>query len=152
MLRKGDNAIEFCLPDDGWDRTCLNEFRNKKVILYFFPMHNRRKNVKEACMFRDAYERIKKERGVVVGVSSHYPRDQKKFIEKYKLPFSLLSDTHYEIAQAYGVLQERQSFGRKYPDIIRSTFIIDEHGKIQNVFIDVDMKEHVDEVLYELQN
>lgn len=152
MLQKGDKAIEFCLPDNGWERTCLNEFKNKKVVLYFYPKHSNWDNIKEACKFRDAYGIITKERSVVVGVSSYYPRTQGEFIEKYKLPFPLLSDTNHEIAQAYGVLDEKQAWGKKYTDFLRSTFIINEHGKIQKVFMNVDVKDHIDEVLYELQN
>lgn len=151
-LQKGDKAIEFCLPDNGWERTCLNEFKNKKVVLYFYPEHDTWDNIKEACKFRDAYDIITKERTVVVGVSSNNPRVQEKFIEKHKLPFLLLSDINHEIAEAYGVWAEKQAWGKKYKEISRSTFIINEQGKIQKVFMNVDVKDHIDEVLYELMN
>lgn len=152
MLQKGDRAIEFCLPDIVWERMCLNEFSNKKVVLYFYPQHSTWDNTKEACKFRDAYEEITKERAVIVGVSSDKPRVNKKFIEKYKLPFPLLSDIYHEIADAYGVWYEKEFLGKKYKEVSRSTFIIDEQGKIERAFINVDVNDHIDEVLYQLKN
>src|SRR4051794_28481616 len=100
LLQTGASAVEFCLPDNDWERICLNEFKDKKVVLYFFPENNTTKNIKEACKFRDAYDEILKQGAIVVGVSPDKPRVHEKITTKYKLPFLLLSDTDHRIAEA----------------------------------------------------
>jgi thioredoxin-dependent peroxiredoxin len=152
LLQEGVRAVEFCLPDNSWERTCLNEFKNKKVILYFFPENSTWENIKEACKFRDAYEEIIKYGATVVGVSPDKPRVHERMREKYKLPFLLLSDTDHKIAEAYGASEEKQFLGRKYKGVLRSTYIIDERGKIQKVFTNINLEDHIDEVLYSLKN
>jgi thioredoxin-dependent peroxiredoxin len=152
LLKEGDSAVEFCLPDNGWERTCLNEFNNRKVVLYFFPEGSSSDNIKEACKFRDAYDEIVKQRAIVVGVGADKPRINERIIEKYKLPFLLLSDTNHQIAEAYGAWEEKQFFCKSYKRVIRLTYIIDEKGKIQKVFKNVDLEDHIDEVLYTLRN
>ncbi len=152
LIQEGSRAIEFCLPDNSWERVCLNEFKDMKVVLYFYPEGSIWDNIREACEFRDAYDEITKEGAVVVGVSSDKPRTHEDFRKKYSLPFPLLSDPDHSIAKAYGVWEDKRFFGKKYKGVVRTTYIIDEHGKIQKVFTDVDAKDHVDEILYALKN
>ncbi len=125
----------------------MKDFKGKKVVLYFYPKDNTTGCTTEACDFRDSYPRIKRKGVVLLGVSPDSERSHQKFIDKYDLPFPLIADTEKTIANAYGVWQEKSMYGRKYMGIIRSTFIIDEKGKLIAVFPKVKVAGHVDEVL-----
>lgn len=150
-LKVGDKAPDFVLPDyDGRDVT-LSSFRGKKVVLYFYPKDNTPGCTKEACLFRDGLEEIKKRGAVVLGVSVDSVGSHIKFRDKYQINFLLLSDVNKEVVQAYGVWKEKSLYGRKFMGIERTTFIIDEEGKIVRIFPKVKIDGHLEEVLEALR-
>jgi peroxiredoxin Q/BCP len=147
MLKVGDKAPDFTSTDENGKKVSLKDFRGKKVVLYFYPKDNTTGCTKEACDFRDNFARVKKAGAVVLGVSADSEKSHTNFKEKYDLPYTLLADTEKEIIKAYGVWGEKSMYGRKYMGIFRTTFIIDEKGKISHVFEKVKVTGHVDEVL-----
>ncbi len=151
MLKENEKAPDFSLKgidEEGREKEfSLSEFRGKKVIIYFYPKDNTPGCTQEACDFRDNIERIKKKGAIVLGISPDSINSHKKFKEKYKLSFPLLSDPDKEVAQKYGAYGERKMYGKTVKGIIRSTFIIDEKGKIINAFYNVKVEGHVEEVL-----
>lgn len=147
MLKPGNKAPDFTSADEKGKSVSLKDFRGKKVVLYFYPKDDTTGCTKEACDFRDNFARVKRIGAVVIGVSADSEKSHTKFKEKYDLPFTLLSDPDKKIINAYGVWQEKSMYGRKYMGIVRTTFIIDEKGKIARIFEKVRVAGHVDEVL-----
>ncbi|MEW6703079.1 MAG: thioredoxin-dependent thiol peroxidase [Bacteroidota bacterium] len=147
MLKAGKKAPSFSLKDGNGKKNSLNDFRGNKVVLYFYPKDMTSGCTKEACDFRDAHPEFEKIKTVVIGVSIDSPASHKKFAEKYALPFILLSDEKKTVVKKYGVWKEKNMYGKKYMGIERTTFIIDEHGKIKNIFPKVKVAGHVDEVI-----
>ncbi len=146
-LKVGDKAPDFMIPDyDGKD-VALSSFRGKKVVLYFYPKDNTPGCTKEACSFRDGHPEIKKRGAVVLGVSVDSVGSHIKFRDKYQLNFPLLSDVNKEVVQAYGVWKEKSLYGRKFMGIERTTFIINEEGRIARIFPKVKVDDHLEEVL-----
>ncbi len=154
MLKEGDKAPDFCLKgidEKGEEKEfCLKDFLGKKVVLYFYPKDNTPGCTQEACDFRDNIERIKEKGAVVLGVSPDSINSHKKFFEKYGLNFPLLSDPDKKVAESYGAYGEKKMYGKVTKGIIRSTFIIDEEGKIKKAFYNVKVKGHVDKVIENL--
>jgi peroxiredoxin Q/BCP len=150
MLTEGDKAPDFETIDDNGTTVRLKDLRGKKVVLYFYPKDNTTGCTKEACDFRDNLTRIKKQDALVFGVSPDSQRSHENFRTKYELTFPLLVDAEKEIANAYGVWKEKSMYGRKYMGIERTTFIIDEKGKISKIFPKVKVAGHVDAVLQAL--
>jgi len=146
-LKVGDKAPEFVIPDYEGKDVSLSGFRGKKVVLYFYPKDNTPGCTKEACSFRDGYAEIKKRGAVVLGVSIDSVGSHIKFRDKYELNFPLLSDVNKDVVQAYGVWKEKSLYGRKFMGIERTTFIIDEEGRIASIFPKVKVDEHLEEVL-----
>ena len=145
MLTVGDKAPDFSGADENGKKISLKDFKGSKVVLYFYPKDNTTGCTAEACDFRDSYSRLK---GVVLlGVSPDSEKSHQNFKAKYDLPFPLIADIDKTISNAYGVWQEKSMYGRKYMGIVRSTFVIDEKGKILAVFSKVKVAGHVDEVL-----
>ncbi len=151
-LKVGDKAPDFVIPDYEGKDVSLSGFRGKKVILYFYPKDNTPGCTKEACSFRDGHAEIKKRGAVVLGVSVDSVSSHIKFRNKYELNFPLLSDVNKDVVQAYGVWKEKSLYGRKFMGIERTTFIIDEEGKIASIFLKVKVDGHLDEVLKALEN
>lgn len=151
MLKQGDMAVDFLLKDSYGNDVSLSEFKGKKVILYFYPRDNTPGCTKEACSFRDAYDLILEEGAVVLGISVDTEATHEKFRERYSLPFYLLSDIEHKVGEAYGAWGEKKLYGKTYIGMIRSTFIIDEQGKIIKVFPKVKLDQHVEEVVNELK-
>jgi peroxiredoxin Q/BCP len=147
MLEVGDKAPDFSGVDENGNKVSLKDFKGQKVVLYFYPKDNTTGCTAEACDFRDSYSRIKRKGVVLLGVSPDTEKSHQKFIQKYDLPFPLIADTEKVIANAYGVWQEKSMYGRKYMGIVRSTFVIDEKGKLIAIFPKVKVAGHVDEVL-----
>jgi len=147
MLKVGDKAPDFSGVDENGNKISLKDFKGKKVVLYFYPKDNTTGCTAEACDFRDSYSRIKRKGVVLLGVSPDSEKSHQNFKEKYDLPFPLIADTDKTIANAYDVWQEKSMYGRKYMGIVRSTFVIDEKGKIMAVFPKVKVTGHVDQVL-----
>ena len=147
MVKEGSAAPAFKTTDADGETVNLKDFRGKKVVLYFYPKDDTPGCTKEACSFRDAFSKFKKQGITILGVSPDSEKSHQKFVAKYKLPFTLLADTDHSIADAYGVYGEKKFMGRTYMGIHRTTFLIDEKGKIKKVFEKVKPEDHADEVL-----
>jgi thioredoxin-dependent peroxiredoxin len=147
MLKEGTTAPAFKTTDANGDIVSLKDLRGQKVALYFYPKDDTPGCTKEACSFRDAFAKFKKRGIAVFGVSPDSEASHKKFETKYKLPFTLLADTDRSIAESYGVWGEKKFMGRKYMGVLRTTFLIDEKGKIKKVFEKVKPEDHASEVL-----
>jgi peroxiredoxin Q/BCP len=129
-LRSGDQAPGFSLVDQNGNSVGLEDFKGKKVLLYFYPRADTPGCTKQACSMRDNMATLKGLRIAVLGVSPDTPDRQKKFDDKYNLGFPLLSDTDHKVAELYGVWKEKSMYGKKLWGIIRSSFLIDEEGRI----------------------
>lgn len=147
MLEEGSAAPAFTTTDAEGNTVKLKDFRGEKVVLYFYPKDDTPGCTKEACSFRDAFSQFKKRGIKILGVSPDKEASHRKFAEKYKLPFTLLADTDRLIAEAYGVWGEKKFMGRTYLGVLRTTFLIDEKGKIKKIFPKVKPDEHASEVL-----
>jgi peroxiredoxin Q/BCP len=147
MLKEGTTAPAFKTTDENGETVSLKGLRGQKVVLYFYPKDDTPGCTKEACSFRDAFAKFKKEGIRVLGVSPDSEASHKKFVAKYKLPFTLLADTDRSIAEAYGVWGEKKFMGRTYMGVHRTTFLIDEKGKIRKIFEKVKPEDHAREVL-----
>jgi peroxiredoxin Q/BCP len=150
MLSVGATAPDFSLPSTSGDVVSLKNLRGKKVVLYFYPKDDTPGCTKEACSFRDDLTRIKRKGALVFGVSADSIPSHQKFIEKYELNFPLLSDESKEMLKAYGVWQQKSFMGKKYMGIVRTTYIIDEEGRVAHVFPNVKVEGHTEEVLAKL--
>jgi thioredoxin-dependent peroxiredoxin len=147
MLKEGDKAPDFTAKDDQGNDVSLKDFRGKKVVLYFYPKDNTPGCTKEACDFRDNFARIKRKGAVVLGVSPEGEKSHTKFKSKFELTFPLLVDEDKTIVNAYGVWDKKSLYGRLFMGTVRTTFIIDEKGRIAKIFPKVKVTGHVDEVL-----
>ena len=146
-LKVGDKAPEFSLPDQDGRKVTLKDLKGRQVVLYFYPKDDTPGCTKEACSFRDSLGPIKKAGAVVLGVSLDDGSSHQRFIAKYGLPFSLLSDEDTAVSKAYGVYKQKNMYGKKYWGIERTTFVIDPAGKLKAVFNRVKVDGHLDEVL-----
>ena len=142
-LKIGDTAPAFELLEQNSKMVKLSDFAGKKVLVYFYPKADTPGCTKQACSVRDSAEPLKNAGVVALGISPDKPDDQKKFDEKYKLGFRLLSDPDHKTADAYGVWGEKSYAGIKIIGIIRSSFLIDEQGKIIGVWYDVSPSDTV---------
>ena len=147
MLKEGSTAPAFKTKDANGETVSLKDLRGQKVVLYFYPKDDTPGCTKEACSFRDAFSQFKKRGIAVLGVSPDSETSHKKFETKYKLPFTLLADTDRSIAETYGVWGEKKFMGRTYMGVNRTTFLIDEKGKIKKIFEKVKPEDHASEVL-----
>ena len=152
MLKAGDPAPDFTLVSDGGQEVSLSDYRGQKVVLYFYPKDDTPGCTAEACAFRDDHSDIVAAGAAVLGVSPDTIKSHDKFKAKYNLPFALLSDPDHQVADMYGAWGEKKMFGKSYEGILRSTFIVDEEGKIVKVFPKVTPKDHSREVLAALQS
>lgn len=151
-LKPGDDAPLFILPSSDGKKVDLTAYRGKcHVILYFYPKDDTPGCTKEACAFRDSFAELKKAKAVILGVSLDPLASHQKFVEKYTLPFLLLSDTDAAVSKAYGVYKLKNMYGRKFWGIERSTFLIDPKGKVTHLFRRVKVDAHLDEVLSALK-
>jgi|TARA_B110000438_G_C15817246_1_gene652540 peroxiredoxin Q/BCP len=143
----GNKAPAFKMKTDGDESVALKALKGKKVILYFYPKNDTPGCTKEACGFRDNFPNFKKVKAVIIGISKDNTKSHEKFKAKYGLPFTLASDEDGKVSEAYGVWKEKNMYGRKYMGIERSTFLIDEQGKLQAEWRKVKVPGHVEEVL-----
>lgn len=146
MIQLGKKAPVFSLYDQDNKLQSLGDYKGKKVLLYFYPKDDTPGCTTEACNFRDGYKELQKMGLVVLGVSADSIKSHKKFAEKYKLPFSLLSDEDKKVCEAYGVWGKKKFMGREYMGIMRMSFLINEEGIIEKVYTKVDVKKHKEEV------
>ena len=152
MPEVGKKAPDFTLEDQDCKKISLKDFAGKKVVLYFYPKDNTSGCTKEACSFRDDFPKFKKSKAVILGVSPDSVSSHKKFVEKYNLPFILLSDESKKVLDKYNVWKEKSMYGRKYMGVERTTYIIDENGKIKKIFNKVKVDGHNLEVMEALKD
>ena len=150
MLEIGTKAPDFTLPDQNGNMHSLSEYRGKKVILYFYPKDNTPGCTKQACGFAERYPQFTEKGAVVLGVSKDSVASHKKFEEKYGLPFTILSDPELVAIQAYDVWQEKKNYGKTYMGVVRTTYLIDEEGKIAKAFDKVKAADNPEQMLGEL--
>ncbi|HTN00009.1 MAG TPA: thioredoxin-dependent thiol peroxidase [Pedobacter sp.] len=146
-LKQGDQAPKFTSTDQNGNPISLDQFKGKKVVLYFYPKDNTPGCTAEACDFRDNYQGLVAKGIEVLGVSVDDEKSHQKFVTKFSLPFTLLADTDHAIVEAYGVWGEKNMYGKKYMGIHRTTFIINEEGKIAHIITKVDTKSPTEQVL-----
>ena len=148
----GQKAPDFTVLNDKGEKVRLSDLKGKKVVLYFYPKDDTPGCTTEACAFRDGIDEIKKKGATVIGVSTDSVESHQKFKKKFDLNFPLLADTDKKLVEVYGTWKEKSMYGRKYMGIERTTFIIDEQGKISHIFPKVKVSEHYDEVLEALNS
>ncbi|WP_439580964.1 thioredoxin-dependent thiol peroxidase [Dyadobacter bucti] len=146
-LQVGDSAPVFSAKDQEGKQVKLSDFKGEKVILYFYPKDDTPGCTAQACNLRDNYDTLLSRGYKVLGVSVDDEKSHVKFIKKYNLPFPLLADTDHAIVEAYGVWGEKKMFGKEYMGIIRTTFVIDENGVIEEIIQKVDTENHTDQIL-----
>ena len=129
-LNTGDKAPAFSLLDQQGKKVSLSDFKGSKLLLYFYPKADTPGCTKQACSIRDASKELEKLDVAAVGISPDEPARQKKFDDKYSLGFPLLSDPDNKVAKLYGAWGEKSMYGKKYEDIVSSSFVIDGQGKI----------------------
>ncbi len=147
MLEAGIKAPGFNLPDKNGEFHTLEEFRGKKVILYFYSRDNTSGCTKQACGFGELYPQFIEKNAVVIGVSKDSVASHLKFSEKYDLPFILLADTELEAIKAYDVWQEKKMYGKTSMGVVRTTYLIDEEGNIEKVFKKVKAADNPEQML-----
>ena len=149
-LEKGDEAPAFELENIDGVKINLKDFAGKKVILYFYPKDNTPGCTTEACEFSAAYDDFIADGAVIVGISPDSVKSHVNFAQKQNLKHILLSDPNKEVASLYGVWQVKKNYGKEYLGIVRSTFVIDESGKILKIYKSVKAKDHAAKVLADL--
>ena len=151
MLKEGDAAPDFAVQDDNGKTARLKDFRGHPLVVYFYPRADTPGCTIEACAFRDGITDFKKLKTPIVGVSPDTVEAQAKFKKKYDLNFPLLADADHKIAEDYGVWKEKNMYGKKSMGVERTTFIIDDKGKIKKIFSKVKVDGHADAVLVALK-
>ena len=146
-LEAGQMAPDFEAPIESGETIKLSDYRGKKVVLYFYPKDNTPGCTAQSCNLRDNYEALQKAGYVVLGISSDSEKSHVKFKEKQSLPFSLISDPDKKVHELYGTWVEKSMYGRKYMGTARTTFIIDEEGKIEEIISKVKTKDHTAQIL-----
>lgn len=147
MLEIGTKAPSFTLADQNGEMHSLEDYRGKKVVLYFYPKDSTPGCTKQACGFAELYPQFTEKGAVVLGVSKDSVASHKKFEEKYGLPFTLLSDPEKEVIQAYDVWKEKTMYGKKVFGVVRTTYLIDEEGTIIRAFGKVKAAENPQQML-----
>ena len=147
MLDVGDKAPAFSLEDQSGKTVKLSDFKGRKVVVYFYPKDDTPGCTREACAFRDEHSALQKAGAVVLGISPDSGPSHAKFAGKYKISFPLLADTDHSVSEKFGAWGEKTLYGRKFMGIIRSTFLVDEAGKVARVWPKVKVDGHVDQVL-----
>ena len=147
MLKEGDVAPDFTLPDQDGKAVSLSDFRGRKVVLYFYPKDDTSGCTAQACDLRDRAEEFDARAAIVLGVSPDSPASHTRFREKYDLPFTLLADVDHTVAEKYGVWIEKKNYGRTYWGNERTTFVVGEDGRLRTILPRVKPAEHAAQVL-----
>lgn len=147
MLKKGDAAPFFSAKDQNGNDLNLNQFRGKKLVIYFYPKDDTPGCTKEACNLRDHYNELLSNGFAVVGISPDSEASHKKFAGKYGLPFPLIADPSLEIIKAYGAWGKKSMYGREYEGLLRKTFILDENGIVEHVIEKVKTDDHANQII-----
>lgn len=145
----GDKAPEVLGVNEKGEEILLSHYKGKKLVLYFYPKDNTSGCTAEACSLRDNYAALRKQGYEVIGVSVDSEASHRKFIDKYELPFPLIADTDKKLVEAMGVWGEKSIYGRKYMGTFRTTFILDEEGKVEQIFLpkEIKTKTHGEQIL-----
>ena len=145
----GDKAPELLGRDENGNELKISDFKGKKLVLYFYPKDSTPGCTSEACNLRDNYRRLLERGYAVVGVSVQDEKSHKRFIEKYQLPFPLIADTDHKLVEAFGVWGEKKMAGRTYMGTLRTTFVIDEEGRVAEIYgpKQIKVKEHAEQIL-----
>jgi thioredoxin-dependent peroxiredoxin len=146
-LEAGNKAPLFTLKNESGESVALKDLKGQKVVLYFYPADDTPGCTKQACNIKDNYKELKKHKISIFGISPDDEESHTKFIKKYKLPFSLLSDPKHQAIEKYGVWGEKNMYGRKFMGMKRTTFLLDEEGNIYKVIKGVKTAEHTAQVL-----
>jgi peroxiredoxin Q/BCP len=146
-LREGDKAPLFTAKDQDGNSFSLGDLKGRKILLYFYPEDDTPTCTIQACNLRDNYGLLTKEGFAVVGVSPDSEKSHKKFEKKFSLPFTLIADQDHKIIDKYGVWGEKQLYGRNYMGLHRTSFLIDEKGRIRKIFLRPRNKAHAEEIL-----
>ena len=149
-LTEGQKAPAFKEKDQNGKTVSLADFKGKKVVLYFYPKDDTPGCTKEACSFRDNYEDLLNKGFQVIGISCDSEKAHKKFIEKYNLPFPLISDADKTIVEQYGVWGKKKFMGKEYMGIFRTTFVINETGLLSKIITKVDVENSTQQLLKEM--
>ena len=149
--KQNDPAPDFALPADDGTLVRLGDLRGQRVILFFYPRADTPGCTIEACEFRDMTPQIQEQGAVVLGLSPDTVEDVRKFREKFHLPYRLLADADHSVAEMYGVWKEKNNFGKNYWGVERTTFLVDEEGKIARVYEKVNPEGHAAGVLGDLR-
>lgn len=152
QVQIGSEVPDFTLPASNGANVSLSDYRGQKVVLYFYPKNMTPACTNEACSFRDHYGELQQEGVVVLGISTDPLKSHHKFIQKYDLPFLLLSDEDHAVSILFGVWQLKKMYGREYEGIVRSTFLLDESGRLVKEWRKVKVAGHTEEVLQELRS
>lgn len=147
MLEVGMKAPEFTLKNQDGEDISLSSFLGKKVVLYFYPKDNTPGCTKQACGFSERMGEYGEKNAIVLGISKDSVASHKRFAEKYELSFPILSDSELEVIQAYDVWKEKNMYGKKVMGVVRSTYIIDENGMIEQAFSNVKAAENPEKML-----
>ncbi len=150
-MKIGDKAPGFCLSDYRGDPHCLDAFRGKWIVLYFYPKDNTSGCTREAMDFTEMRNEFEKLNAVIIGISKDSPKSHQRFIEKHNLNILLLSDEEHGIIEKYGAWGKKKNYGREYFGTIRSTYLIDPNGKIVHIWPKVRVNGHVEDVLNKLK-
>ena len=151
-LAIGDTAPDFTLPTDGGGEIALSSFKGQKVIIYFYPKDNTPGCTTESCEFNDALPNFEKLNTAIIGISKDSVKKHDNFKTKYGFKFPLASDENSDTCERYGVWKEKNMYGKKFWGIVRSTFLIDENGKIEAIWNKVKVKGHVEAVQAEIED
>lgn len=143
----GQIVPDFTLPSSSGEEVSLSDFRGKKVVLYFYPKNMTPSCTDEACDFRDRHRELREAGAEVIGISPDPVKSHGRFIQKHELPFLLLSDEDHAVSEMFGVWQLKKMYGREFEGIVRSTFVIDEEGRLAREWRKVRVKGHADQVL-----
>ena len=146
-LHPGDAAPDFTAPNQQGEPVSLSDFRGKKVVIYFYPKDDTPGCTAQACNLRDNYAELQQAGYEVIGISGDGVKSHDKFANKYELPFPLVADEDKSINEAYGVWQEKSMYGRTYMGTARTTFVVDEAGKITDVIDKVKTQDHTTQIL-----
>ena len=146
-LQIGDKAPEINAVDQNGNNITLEQYQGKKVVLYFYPKDMTPGCTAQSCNLSDNYNALQKNGYDVIGVSCDSVKRHQKFIEKYSLPFNLISDEDQKVVNDYGVWQLKKFMGREYMGIVRTTFIIDKKGLIIDIITKVNTKEHTSQII-----
>jgi len=150
-LNIGDKAPDFKVLNQDGQQISLRDFAGKKVIMYFYPKADTPGCTAESCNLRDNYDDLLGKGFEIVGVSPDKQEKQKKFAEKYNLPFTLLADEEKEVIKAYGAWGLKKMYGKEYEGLLRTTYVIDEKGEVEQVFKKVKTKDHAAQILQAME-